>query len=61
MVLQQSSVGNPYFDIEQMIVMHITCQCRDFPTELCCNTIIHLLFHYVLLLESYFIFKINKI
>ena len=23
----------------------MTCQCRDFPTELRCNTIIYLLFH----------------
>ena len=28
------------------------CQSRDFPTKLCCNTIIHLLFHYCLLLGS---------
>ena len=33
------------------------CQSRDFPTELCCNTIIHLLFHCI---DPYFIFKFEK-
>ena len=46
MVLQHISVG-------KSLLRHISynnyfaqCQSRDFPTELCCNTIIHLLFHY---------------
>ena len=34
---------SPYIGNEQI------CQSRDFPTELCCNTIVHLLFHYFLL------------
>ena len=34
----------------------MTCQCRDFPIELCCNTVLsfHLFFHYFL---SLFVFK----
>ena len=35
------------------------CQSRDFPTELYCNTIIHLLFHYFLLPNPYFIFNLT--
>ena len=35
------------------------CQSRDFPTELCCNTIIHLLFHYFVLHRSPLHFKFN--
>ena len=52
--LQHSLVGSPYFGIEQII-----CQSRDFPTELCCNTIIHHLFHYFLLHRSPLHFKFN--
>ena len=37
------------------------CQSRDFPTELCCNTIIHLLFHNFYCIDSYFIFKLKYI
>ena len=33
-------------------IIVILCQCIDFPTELCCNIIIHLLFHYFLSLRS---------
>ena len=37
------------------------CQSRDFPTELCCNTIIHLLFHCFYCIDPYFIFKLTII
>ena len=40
MVLQHSSVENPYLALNKGIV--ITYQCRDFPTVLCCNIIIHI-------------------
>ena len=41
MVLQRIS---PTLALNKMIA--ITCQCRDFPTKLCCTTIIHLFFFY---------------
>ena len=50
MVLQHNSMGNLYIGL--LYNYFVQCQSRDFPTELCCNTIIHLLFHYFLLLGS---------
>ena len=60
---------NPYFGIQQnnyyniptrvhnirTIFINSWYQCSDFLTELCCNTIIHLLFHYFYCLDPYFI------
>ena len=58
MVLQHSSMG-------KSLLWHISynfaqCQSRGFPIKLCCNTIIHLLFHYFLLHRSLLHFKINN-
>ena len=46
MVLQHSSVG------KSLLWQIIQCQSTDFPTKLCCNTIIHLSFHYFLFHRS---------
>ena len=53
MVLQHSSVESPYFGIE-----HKCAKVGTFPPSYAVNTIIHLLFHYFLLL-LYFNFKKN--
>ena len=58
MVLQHSMV-------EKSLLWHMAlnkiamCQSRNFPTELCCNTIIHLLFHYFYCIDPYIIFKLT--
>ena len=56
MVLQHSSMENPYVRIKLN-----TCYCmqmKGFPTELCCNTTTSNLFHNFLLLGSLLLFEI---
>ena len=63
LLLQYSSVGNPYFGIEHKIII-ILCQSRDFPLSYTViATIVHHLFHYFLSLGFllHFIFIIFNI
>ena len=40
-------------------ILGMTCQCRDFPTELICNTIIHIIFPNKFFITRFcFIFKL---
>ena len=50
-VKQEMNDGIQHRLMGKSVLWHISfnfaqCQSRDFPTELCCNTIIRLLFHY---------------
>ena len=58
-VLQHSLVGKSLLWHISSNNYFVQCQSRDFPTELCCNTIIHLLFHYILLHRSLLHFKLT--